>query len=76
MTDLITGSPNTFSQVSPTALRSSTGQSGWSTGARLGRPGARRGGRGQRARPSADRRGGHVHVSVLHRHGLRRPHRP
>ena len=31
MTDLITGSPNTFSQVSPTALRSSTGQSGWST---------------------------------------------
>ena len=31
MTDLITGSPNTFSQGSPTALRPSTGPSGWSS---------------------------------------------
>jgi len=31
MTDLITGSPNTFSQGSPIAIRPSTGQSGWGT---------------------------------------------
>lgn len=31
MTDIITGSPNTFSQVSPAAFRPSTSQSSWNT---------------------------------------------